>query len=430
MPVAKDELFFDPHCHAMTIAHPNIPIFLQELSHNFTEEVLSELFSPAYLLDPAVKHPIRKIKNLLAVMEHDVAGIFKLMEDDLQGKFAPDREGMIRDNLLHLRSGRYRQIVITPLVMDFSNKAGEMEDIYYNRVPESPLWKHAREVLEGIREYHRQRPEGMLRIYPFLGINTRNYSLRELEEILKHFFSVYSSSFSFRTETTRLITTFSGILDGVGSNVFSGIKLYPPLGFDPWPEEEPEEMEKVHLLYRFCQKRRIPITTHCDDQGYRTIPVKEAWRNSSPERWEQVLKAYPKLKLNFGHLGRQYYRRFRFIRQYRWMRKIFRLMEHYPHVYGDFSFNGTDPDYYRELLDELEGMDSRQRELIVSRILFGSDFMINLTKVESYLDYLRLFESSPFSDGRLHSFCSSNPRRFLFTEDGALDKVRQIFEKR
>lgn len=32
-------------------------------------------------------------------------------------------------------------------------------------------------------------------------------------------------------------------------NIFSGIKLYPPLGFDPWPDEERIHLEKVKRLY-------------------------------------------------------------------------------------------------------------------------------------------------------------------------------------
>jgi hypothetical protein len=36
--------------------------------------------------------------------------------------------------------------------------------------------------------------------------------------------------------------------------IFAGIKLYPPLGYDPWPAKN-EEREKVKLLYHKCLEK-------------------------------------------------------------------------------------------------------------------------------------------------------------------------------
>ncbi|ADK80607.1 amidohydrolase family protein [Sediminispirochaeta smaragdinae] len=438
MPVNREEIFYDPHCHAMNLAHPNLLMFIQEFRKNFTDEVINDIFSPNYLIDSQVRHPVHNAQNMLAVMEHDIAGIFKLMEDDLSGHFLKERdktdeEGrrpLIEHGVLKFRKREYRQLVLTPLVMDFSNKRRVEGDLYYSRPPERPLWQYVRDTLEGIKRYHKERPDGILRIYPFLGINTRNYSLRELEELLKKYFSVYSSSFTFRTETTRLISSFMGLMEGVGSNVFSGIKVYPPLGFDPWPTEEPEELEKVKLLFRFCQKRKIPITTHCDDQGYRTIPVKVAWRNSSPRRWASALEAFPELKINFGHYGYQYNKKWGTIRKLDWLKEIFALMDRYDHVYADFSFDGTRAEYYPFLQQHLLALPPRLRTKALARTMFGTDFMVNLSKVRSYLDYYLTFEASSFSDEEVHLFSSTNPRQFLFTEDGPLDRVKNFFGQR
>lgn len=43
-----------------------------------------------------------------------------------------------------------------------------------------------------------------------------------------------------------------------GNYNFAGIKVYPPLGFNPWPERPEKdviELEKVKLLYSYCQKK-------------------------------------------------------------------------------------------------------------------------------------------------------------------------------
>lgn len=56
--------------------------------------------------------------------------------------------------------------------------------------------------------------------------------------------------------------------------------------------------------------------------------------------------------------------------------------------------------------------------------------MVNLSKVRSYLDYYLTFEASSFSDEEVHLFSSTNPRQFLFTEDGPLDRVKNFFGQR
>ena len=70
--------------------------------------------------------------------------------------------------------------------------------------------------------------------------------------------------------------------------VFFGVKLYPPLGFDPWPQDT-NELKKVRYLYSFCEKNRVPIITHCDDQGFKGINPLEAWKFTDPASWKTVL---------------------------------------------------------------------------------------------------------------------------------------------
>jgi predicted TIM-barrel fold metal-dependent hydrolase len=92
-------------------------------------------------------------------------------------------------------------------------------------------------------------------------------------------------------------------------------------------------------------------------------------------------------------------------------------MARFDHVYADFSFSGTDPAFYSDLhafIHELEDGDLAQR--IIDRSMFGTDFQVNLAKVESYSNYLRIFETSPFSDEEIEKFASENPLRFLGLE--------------
>ena len=54
-----------------------------------------------------------------------------------------------------------------------------------------------------------------------------------------------------------------------------------------------------------------------------------------------------------------------------------------------------------------------------ARLLFGSDFMINLMKTDSYADYCQPFlsDKNAFSKDELRLFFHDNPRRFLFAGD-------------
>jgi hypothetical protein len=65
----------------------------------------------------------------------------------------------------------------------------------------------------------------------------------------------------------------------------------------------------------------------------------------------------------------------------------------------------------------LKSLDDEQRQTILSRSLFGTDFSVNLVKVESYTSYYRIFEESPFTDDEIHQMVHSNPLKFMHLDD-------------
>ena len=113
----------------------------------------------------------------------------------------------------------------------------------------------------------------LFEIYPFLGINTQNYDLTEIVELFDKYFRGYE-------DDTPLIRR-NKLYDRLGSvkvdmedmmfkrkektdsnyytYLFAGIKLYPPLGFDPWPSENREELDKVRFLYSECIRKKTAI---------------------------------------------------------------------------------------------------------------------------------------------------------------------------
>ncbi len=473
--------FYDAHCHIMNLSHPNLLAFIQRLNLP-----LVMLFAP--LLPFLLQRNYNKIKNLLAVMENDLGTLFLIME-----RFLIEDEGLWENGLLLIGGNRYSKIVLTPLMMDFGYKGRTDPGIYYNLPSQKPIAEQVCDLFSGIRKYSKESKRKLFEIYPFLGINTRNYplddetsekvsripDLDQLSEALRQkvrfcettgkltFYGkmlktegqalerlfdndgdkhsvrlLFDKSQKIKTRTTlrKLLDKyfadyhalpeelaakqgkFTGNIDRMGGNFFAGIKVYPPLGFDPWPEDDPEELAKVKLLYEYCSVKRIPVTSHCNSGGFVVTDKKHSKRITGPERWERALNNFPELILNLAHFGKEN-KKFMLFPVEGWTRKIIRLIAKFDHLYADFSFNGLDEDYYRDLRRYIDRNPAELREKLKQRILFGTDFMINLTGAESYNEYLRIFSESPYlTSEEKHQFCAINAERFLFGGKKVVEK--------
>ncbi|MGA2547849.1 MAG: amidohydrolase family protein [Rectinemataceae bacterium] len=406
--------FYDAHCHVLALSHPSFLAFTQTLRRRGLEEVYAQVTAPNYLIAALFFKTGERMRNMLSVMERDVGSIFELMEDDLAGKFA--REGddppLFRDGKLRLGKLGFDRLVVCPLIMDFQCATFmPSEGTYYDRPSSKPLATQVRDLLEGIRSYRRARPDGLLEIRPFLGVDTRHYSAEELAAFLETAFDGYEKG----EAASRAAFDAMGDYDAASPvrGRFAGVKVYPPLGFDPWPEGGVER-EKVELLWSFCERLDLPVVTHCDDQGFRVVSIEESWRFSSPLQWEAVLRSFPDLRLDFAHFGAQYSHPIGRPISTEWTDRIVRLMVDFPKVYADFSFDGTEAEYYRWLDAYMGKRSAALAALIEERLLFGSDFMVNLTKVRSYSDYFRIYDASPFSDELKRRFGHDNPEKFLF----------------
>jgi hypothetical protein len=407
--------FYDIHCHAHTLSHPAFLALIQTLRARRLEAIYKQVTSFEYLASSFFHRGGEKLRNMLSVMENEPGDIFMLMEDDLAGVYAKteNKAPLIEDGLLSIGGQSYGKLVISPLLIDFNQAGTYKPDTYYDKYPKKKIDAQIVDVLLGIRDYRRLRPNGILEIHPFLGINPKAYTAESLVAFLDRWFSGFSRG---REKAKADFASMDRLVIGEetnGRSPFAGIKLYPPMGFDPWPSDE-SEREKVEILYSFCEKREVPIITHCDDGGFRVLPLEEAWHQTSPARYRPALEKFPRLMIDFAHLGNQYSMSLRMTPLTEWREQIFSLMAEYPGVYADFSFNGALPDYYSTLVSALAALPDDRRRIAESRIMFGSDFMVNLLKVPSYIDYFRIFSGSRLEPSLKQAFGSENPRRFLF----------------
>ncbi|MDR1699163.1 MAG: amidohydrolase family protein [Prevotellaceae bacterium] len=383
-----------------------------------------------------------------------------------------------KDNKLILGNNTYDKIVLCPLVIDFGHK--DIGKVEFNFSPKRPITNQTGDLFYAIRTYFRfgidviDKEQGLFKlsdeikdwykkevkeqkifeIYPFMGIDTQNYSLKDLKKLLDKYFRTFSKNDLAEDRRNKLFDKM-GMFD---SNLyrdrnplseeeikylenkhispdyqyaFAGIKFYPQLGFDPYPnnsdkkipiseiqkliEEEnwKEEwtdwdtpLNKVRFLYQYCIEKRIPVTTHCSDGGYKTKDDNDNL-TSPAGKWEKVLADFPNLTLNFAHFGRQKNGKTE------WRNKIIEFInnDNYPNIYTDISCNDMSPKYYKKLADDLK---SKGNTKLQNHLLFGSDFAMSLlaTDSESYDQSLTAFTNANF--GSQDFFCHHNAEKFLF----------------
>jgi hypothetical protein len=344
---------------------------------------------------------VDRIKNLMASVENEVGNLFLMMEECLW-------EHVMINGKIVIGNKSYDKVILTPLIIDFGVKTAFYRNVHYNRKPVAkPVIEQTIDLFNGISKYNTQSPHKIFEIYPFMGINTINYTINEIDGMLnKHFGNYMGTHESFRSN----MSVFSGDVKSSGSNIYSGIKLYPLLGFDPWPHNT-QEKEKVMLLYDFCQSKQIPITSHISDVGFCIIDEQNMETLTSPLKWKKVLNRYPSLKLNLAHFGKKG-------KSTEWQNEIINLIKTYDNVYTDISYRGFDDSFYKDLKNIVKGLGNKKNiTKLKDRILFGSDFMINLLETDSYCKYYDLFISTKhFSENDKNLMCSLNPQSFLFSQ--------------
>ena len=179
---------------------------------------------------------------------------------------------------------------------------------------------------------------------------------------------------------------------------FVGVKIYPSLGFDISDGDKPNP--KVKKICERCIEMDAPIMVHCSKGGF--YRDKGDIVRGYPPLWEPLLKLLPGLKVCFGHFGGGHDLMTRPMKddaeaanmERNWAMAILGLMEKYPGVYTDISFN-TDPmlandaDGAKNYIDNL--IEYLRHPVYQHRILFGTDFFLVrvVARDDSFHDYFQ-----------------------------------------
>ena len=216
---------------------------------------------------------------------------------------------------------------------------------------------------------------------------------------------------------------------------FWGVKIYPGLGYKP--------SHKILMeIFRVCEARQIPVTTHCGDgtvhttrklmlQRYMTyrnnrlkrtadlkfMLFKKQYGNyfNAPENWEPVLRTYPNLKLNLAHFGfDDHWEKYMKGESDTWVHRILDLMQRYKNVYTDLAFvmrlssNNNYP--FMDTLRHLYETNSN----VHNKLLYGTDFYMvtSREKIQHLIDDFTQKAGAPF----MHQISHSNALKFLFED--------------
>ncbi len=419
--------FVDAHCHLFSIS--DIPLW-KPISQLTGLHPIAGMIGGAYV-GILAKKKIPKYKPFIQYFERE------------QVASAIDFAGQVES--AKRASGITSQTTLcTPLIMDF-DRNGEVDKLT--------------QQVERLVDVSDRVPG--LKVLPFLGLDPRrhvyrdNGNARSKAQMLNHL-EDYLAQFSIKSKTKRKL---EGNL--VNGDIL-GVKLYPPLGFHPLPDANPDRSRHLDFYERISEKG-LPITVHCQHASFNLVNGRDSKRFTKPDNWKQVLDGLEErgveLKINFGHFGGDHGvegllpRHYEFdereipwrhFRRSSWTFKILRLLEDYPNTYADISAINFDPKTRNQddvrrfsgllwfLVRAYERSESPDRYSVFDKLLWGSDFPMPLTEAPDYTHLLQNFITAyttlpgsygnrypeadrlPPIDFVLRKLCCDNPMRFLF----------------
>jgi len=194
---------------------------------------------------------------------------------------------------------------------------------------------------------------------------------------------------------------------------FKGIKLYPPLGYNP-------KHPNLLPVYEYAQSKNIPVMVHCSKGGVRSkkLSAEDAAHLADPDNYIEILEKFPGLRICLGHCGGdadwQHYLNDPWDEtsphvDKSWLAKIMEFIRSgkYPNLYADVSYTIFKFKDHSQLLKVLL-QDSRVKE----RLLFGSDFY--MAEQEQFSErQLAISLRATLGEDLFTQIVETNPKNYL-----------------
>lgn len=399
--------FIDSHCHIFNIV--DIPLY-ETIQGKVNFNTFSKLFLGTAVPLAGALYGANKIKEI--EKKKDFIKFFERSLKDSIFKF--------EKHLLDL-TGENTDILITPLIIDFDS-VKEDEDNFSN------LEAQTKRLIDAIDE---SSSKLKIKICPFIGFDLRKLILADGLQQIQNLWKNYG--FSPQKNTT---------IKEIKNGSILGIKLYPPMGFNPYPEEN---RERYLEFYRWCIEKDIPITVHCQEGSYGGNSTKKEIKNyTNPLNWLKLFNDNPELnnlKINFAHFGGEDGVEDMLdplkiwvggIDKNSWTYTIIKLLQKYPNTYSDISAYSYGKDKLNDFSSNLKKViefDYKGKFIegefkLSDKLLWGSDVPMVLSDVcyeAHYKNYFNKFEkvvnSANISDLHkkefLENLVANNPKKFL-----------------
>lgn len=176
-------------------------------------------------------------------------------------------------------------MLLTPLVIDFFDINPETK----------PVHLQVEHLREGIAKCTALLPGD--RVLPFIGYDLRRLRNGSLDDFIRYWESSGGVSAAEKRRSPEALANGDVI----------GIKLYPPIGFNPDParERNAEIRKRYYGFYRWCIDCRIPLTVHCQHSSYSMHNGSRIRSCTHPVNWQKLLRrpGFESLAINFAHAG-------------------------------------------------------------------------------------------------------------------------------
>jgi len=355
--------FIDCHCHAFNFV--DIPMYLTFADKikmgtigRLKAAVGALIYQPQLIADKNfLKNKLEGYKEFILFFERSLQRNVEAMLKEIRKNLKANPDNYPEDT----------EILITPLVMDFDVLL-ELE--MPEQVGKEPSVREQYKRLEKAIASMGIQNIPTMKVCPFIGFDLRKLLKTDKDRLA-----------GFKTFWADNNTLGKSGISELESGRLLGIKLYPPIGFNPCPNKLPNRYKE---FYVWCCEQDIPLTAHCQKGSYSAGKEKENLdKNTTPKNWKRLLKHpdFTNLRINFAHFGGEtgtddMFEPFR-IDKDSWTYILIELLKKYPNTYADISaYDYAKKEHRNNLVkifekDEIGDFDDGYK--LVDKLLWGSD---------------------------------------------------------
>ena len=445
---SQDKYFIDIHCHLFNVEHVPLRQAIRRITENFNKGLVKRglIAAGAMTLGSIAGTALALGSNKIAKQFFKAYEAFiRFFDQPIQTNIADLLKAL---KALGSRADIDKRVrIFTPLIMDF-----ERCETYKS------LANQAGDLKRAIADSATLLTKNQTLILPFLGMDLRRFHDQPqvaADVALQSFFADIGISWKPASDRRKP--------DKLENADFVGIKLYPSLGFDIFPQDKALCERNVQIL-KAVMDMDLPITTHCQIASYECDPGDVSNNTlinfANPEKWLRLLEAYPELsdlRINFAHFGGEQgvakvlmwnddvpdpqalYLEPGGLFSASWTYWIIRLVKTYPNAYSDISaFDFSDRKAVASLAwllvrDAQGAYDDLGPHRLLDKLMWGSDVPMILSDHGTYMSLFESFHGIadfrnfntgnyglpkasdlPKRDNLIQRLVDMNPRRFLF----------------